>query len=53
MGRGDGVSRSHIGDDVRNEASMGEWSLLVAPAVLGSVSLFVAILARLESRLLE
>jgi hypothetical protein len=32
---------------------MGEWSVLAAPAVLGSISLFVMILTRVESRLLD
>jgi hypothetical protein len=32
---------------------MGEWSLLVGPAVLGGMSLLVMVLARVESRLLE
>ncbi len=32
---------------------MGEWSLLAVPAVLGGVSLFVMILTRAESRLLD
>ena len=32
---------------------MGEWSLLVAPVVIGGISLFVLVLARVESHLPE
>lgn len=32
---------------------MGEWSLLLPPAVLGGVSLFVVALAKIESQLLD
>jgi hypothetical protein len=34
-------------------AAMGEWSVLVAPAVLGGISLFVIMLTHVESRLLD
>jgi hypothetical protein len=33
--------------------AMGGWSLLVVPAVLGGISLFIALLAGVESRLFE
>lgn len=39
--------------DLRDVAWMGEWSLLVAPAVLGGVSLFVVVLASVEARLFD
>jgi hypothetical protein len=32
---------------------MGEWSLLVAPAVLSGISIFVVVLAGVESRLFD
>ena len=53
MGQGERAKLSHIGDDYGDKALVGEWSLLVVPAVLSSVSLFVAILATVESRLFE
>jgi len=34
-------------------SAMQEWSLLVAPAVLGTISIFVVVLARVESWLFE
>jgi hypothetical protein len=34
-------------------AVMGEWAVLAVPAVLGGISLFVMILTRVESRLLD
>jgi hypothetical protein len=33
--------------------AMGGWSLLVVPAVLGGISLFMALLAGVESHLFE
>ncbi len=38
---------------IGERSAMQEWSLLVPPAVLGTISIFVVVMARLESRLFE